>query len=183
MPYFDLFDDVHIRGRWHLGNITLSNGAWTHLLSAAPAAGVLHTSITHGRLALDFCLTSFAVPVARAGLAVAMHGLAGTDFQRIPLVIRGRRRGHEVINVLRVVDCIDEARSSTARWEPDDAGGEKLGRYRSVDTLTVDPRRVPPDAHIFRTAGWPVGLIVSQAMMSVMKSAGARGATFTPVST
>ena len=181
MRYFELFDDVNIRGRWHLGEILAQDGGSPRLLAGVPVEGPFRTTVTHGRQALDFCLTSFAVPVARRTLAVVMQRLAGPDLQRVPLLVARRADEHEVLNCTRVVDCIDQERSATADWAPEDGQDDLLGTYRSVDALTVDPRRIPPDAHFFRTARWLVGLVVSERMMAVMQESGARGASFIPV--
>ncbi len=101
MRYFKVFDDVHIQRRWHLSTIKHGD-IEPPFKSGIPFQGHLTTHIHHGHRPLDFCLTSFAVPVAHRRLAKAMAAIAPNDFQRLPVDIPGHP-GYEVINLIRIL--------------------------------------------------------------------------------
>ena len=73
---------------------------------------------------LDFCKAILSGTVVRTSLAEAIAVVAGSDVQRIPLTIEGHY-GFEILNTLRIVDCIDEAQSN---------GGTKI---------VLDAQRIP----------------------------------------
>jgi hypothetical protein len=89
LRFFELLDDVHVFGRWHLGEIYAGESTPV-LLSGAPACGPLHADVTDEGLPLDYCITSFAVPVARAVVAAAIESVAGKDIQSGPSTTTGR---------------------------------------------------------------------------------------------
>jgi len=183
MKYFRLLDDVHIVGRWHLGEVVEETvksplELWT---GTPAAAGIsIEAEITHPGTALDFCLTSFAVPVAITRLAEAIAGVAGGDLQRIPLKV-GAHKGFEVLNSVRVIRCLDEGRSSFTKWTAKDHRADLAGKYRMVSHLRVNLNTVPRDAHFFRIEGWEIALIVSELIRSAMESCKCLGAIFQDV--
>jgi hypothetical protein len=123
MRYFDLTDDVTIPKRWHLGDVTSPHGDEPRLRAGLHCGSpALQTTVSHAGRELDFRLTSFSVPVARSSLAAAIEALGGDDVQRIPLVIP-RFDGFEVVNALRVVNCLDESRSEFMKWTSASRGG------------------------------------------------------------
>src|SRR5438128_781296 len=110
MKFFRLLDDVHVNGRWHLGNVFQPGGdssleLWNGV--AMKLATPLKAEIDRVGKALDFCLTSFAVPVAKRKLGEAIDAIAGSDLQRFPLEIHGHQ-GFEVLNCVRVIKCLNE---------------------------------------------------------------------------
>lgn len=77
--------------------------------------------------------------------------------------------------------CIDDARCGEARhWMPEDGQPEKVGQYHVVSGLRIDPTK-GGDAHIFRTWGWTVALIVSEELKEAMEQAGITGPIFVEV--
>jgi len=181
--YFELFDDIEVPGRWHLGEVTSSGIARTDLLRGVPidVADALTTSITHPGRPLEFCLTSFGIPVASEQLADAITSVAAADVQRLPLRISGCN-GYEVLNAMRSVACLDESQSDFMKWVPGDHRADLIGQYRMVIKLVIDPMLVPEDAHTFRVTGWPVALLVSEVVKRVMEERGCLGGKFILVS-
>jgi hypothetical protein len=175
--YYRLVDDVHLPERWHLGEVEFEDGVFRDLLAGERIVGVPSASVrasAPGR-ELQFCLTSFAVPVAVTPLAVAMAMLAGQDLQRIPVGVDGTI-GFEILNTTRKVRCLDELRTEFTKWTLADHRPDLAGQYRAVFDLHV--RDIPVDAHIFRIDGWNVGLIVSDTMKALMEKSGCLGAKF-----
>jgi len=179
IKYYELFDDLAIPGRWHLGSVCAVDGFEPPLASGVHCScDLLLVGVHHGRVELDFCLTSFGVPVASTILAAAIESIVGRDVQRIPLSIMGRDN-FEVLNVLRVVPCLDESRTEFLKWTDKDHRADLAGQYRQVVNLRVKPEAIPGDAHILRIDGWRSALIVSEVLRQEMERVGARGATFT----
>jgi hypothetical protein len=185
MRFYQLSDEVEkAPNRWHIAEIVADGGTEPDFWSHSRYAGALLTAIIgrEGRQ-LEFSLTSFgANPVAARNLAAAIETVAGADVQRIPLIVPGYA-GFEVINTLRLVDCIDEQRSDEAiRWtEADDPFPQQKGQYRSIIGLRIRPSAVPPGMHVFRPMGWKVALIVSAQVKKAMEVVGCFGARFEDV--
>jgi hypothetical protein len=199
--FFDLMDDVTVPRRWHIGEVLRSDGSEPLLRSGvvfesehgdqrlrSPAAAardsrtrpLLTAELTHPGRPLDFCLTSFAVPVARQTLAEVVAGVVGADVQDIPIRV-DNQLGFSVLNALRVVRCLDEDRSEFIKWTERDHRSDLAGKYRMVTQLRLDPRRIPEDAHFFRLKDWEVALIVSEQVKVAMERVGCLGAKFEEV--
>ena len=182
MRYFRLVDDVYVPSRWHIGDVSTSSDPVPDLLSNQRLAAdiALSAPINHRGRALEFCFTSFAVPVAKRTLADVMKAAAGADVQIVPIIIVGDQQhdGFAIPHCLRSVECMDEAKADFIKWTSKDHRPELVGQYRMVTNLAIDPRKVPPDAHFFRVLGWSIALIVSQAVKEVMERTGCLGAKF-----
>jgi hypothetical protein len=180
--YHHLRDNMLIVGRWHLGEVRTSAGFEPELTSGISFRheGPLMVEVTRPGLMLDFSLTSFGVPVATAALSCVVAMAAGVDVECLPLGISGQT-GMMALNAVRVIRCIDEARSEFIKWTAQDHRADLAGQYRQVTRLVIDPLLVPDDAHFFRLEGWLVGLIVSDAVKAAMERAGCLGAKFVDV--
>jgi len=183
MRYFDLADDMTVPNRWHLGELVhdgrdVSGALWVgrRFEGASPLDG----KIDRPGKELDYCRTSFAVPVARADLAEAIAAIAGPSCQRIPLKLPGHD-GFDVLNSLRVVKCLDEHRSEFVKWTGEDHRADLAGQYRMVTQLKILSDQVPNDASFFRVEGWLIALIVSEPVKVAMEEVGCVGATFVEV--
>src|SRR5215510_2571737 len=110
MKYFRLLDDVTAPGRWHLGEVTMSDGTEPEFIEGTrfDLVGSLAVPVTHPGQVLDFSLTSFAVPIATRTLANEVIATAGQDVECIPIEIAGQA-GMVVLNALRVLRCLDES--------------------------------------------------------------------------
>jgi len=65
-------------------------------------------------------------------------------------------------------------------WKPEDGRPEKVGSYRVIDDLRIDPSKVQ-GAHLFRPWGWLVALIVSEELKVAMEALGGIGPDFVEV--
>lgn len=195
--FFDLMDDMRIPGRWHIGDVLLADGSEPRLSAGIKferndepilpsdsaicgdmrQRSLLIAEVTHPGRSLDFCVTAFNRPLARDRLAKAIAEVAGDDVQCLPVRI-GEQTGFSVLNAVRVVRCVDEGRSEFGRWTEQDRRPDKLGKYKGVTKLRLDPKLIPSDAHFFRVADWEVALIVSEPVKLAMERAGCLGAKF-----
>jgi hypothetical protein len=65
-------------------------------------------------------------------------------------------------------------------WRHEDNRPDKLGEYRAVYGMRIDPSKVG-DARIFRPWGWRVALIISEDIKQAIESAGLTGTRFVEV--
>jgi hypothetical protein len=128
--FFQLRDDMTVRGRWHLGDVRLRDGSEPLLEAGLPLddPGPLLATVTHSGRVLDFSLTSFAVPVTTARLAAAVGAVAGRDVQCVPVEIAGQS-GMVVLNSIRVIRCLDERYSDFLKWTKQDHRADLAGQY------------------------------------------------------
>ena len=138
------------------------------------ATGEVH----HVGRVLDFCLTTFAAPIATSALAEAVQSVAGADVQCIPVTISGQT-GMYVLNCLRVIRCLDESKSEFLKWTEQDHRADLAGQYRQVTKLVLERSPIPIGAHFFRIKDWDVALIVSETVKNAMERVGCYGAEFT----
>ncbi|WNG22438.1 hypothetical protein F0U63_40945 [Cystobacter fuscus] len=103
------------------------------------------------------------------------------QIQLIPARVEEHPEPYFVLNTLRLIRCVDEARcGELSFWEPRHGEPERVGHYRNVVGLKVDPEKVG-DAHIFRPWGWPVALIVSERVKRALEDEGLSGPRFIEV--
>jgi len=180
--FFRLNDEEEVPGRWHLGEVRTLAGEEPRLRAGLHFNGAdrLVAGVSRAGRVLDFCLTSFAVPVASAALARAVSEAADGDVQCLPVEVASQA-GMVVLNAVRVVRCLDESNSEFIKWTAQDHRADLAGQYRQVTKLILDEAAIPVDAHFFRVEGWLVALIVSEQVKDAMERAGCRGARFTEV--
>ncbi len=182
MRYFDLCDDMSTRQRhrWHVGEIVLPDGTEPRLSAGMLLEDTrpLRADVYHVGHVLDFCHTTFGVPIATQELADAIKSIVKSDVQCIPITISGQV-GRIVLNALRLIRCIDEQRSEFQKFTQDDPVRPDLaGHYRSVPKIVLQRSAIPADAQFFRIEYWEVVLVVSESVKTAMERVGCNGAKF-----
>lgn len=130
---------------------------------------------------LDFCWAAFSIPVVHERFVSLFEALRVEGVQFIPARVEGHAEPWYILNALQVIRCIDDARSAEVQyWKPEDDRPDKLGEYRAVHGMRIDPTKVGT-ARIFRPWGWHVALIVSQDIKEAIEGAGLSGARFVEV--
>ncbi|WNG52224.1 hypothetical protein F0U60_04665 [Archangium minus] len=103
------------------------------------------------------------------------------EVQFIPVEVEGQTEPWFILNALQIIRCIDDARSEEVfYWRPEDGQPDRVGEYKNVRGLKVDPTKIG-EAHIFRPWGWPVVLIVSEHVKQAMEEEGITGIKFLEV--
>ena len=186
--HFELWDDLHAAGRWHLSAPDMDEEGrevdpWQFkdgVLLEVNAAPVLRM-LRPGR-ALDFSMTGLTVPLLHGRVVSLLERLSlQQEVQFIPTRVEGFSEPYFLLNALRIIRCIDDARSEEVLyWRPEDNRPDKSGQYRNVRGLRVDPSKVG-GASIFRPWGWTVALIVSERIKQALESEGVTGTRFTEV--
>jgi len=186
--FFDLFDDMESQGRWLLGDPTDSQGQevddpW-QFTDGCPVQveGRLKIPIDHPGSPLDFSLAGVGVtPIVHKGVANIFAELAPDDVQLFPVDVAGQSEPYFILVATRLIRCIDDNASTEVRyWKPEDGRPEKVGKYRAVSGMRIDPTKVG-DAKVFRTWGWSIALIVSEDIKEALERAGVTGCQFKEV--
>jgi hypothetical protein len=187
MRYFQLRDDMRVVRRWVLGEPHDEHGQeldpWQFEQGRVlDLRGTLHFRQYHPGDAVDFSTAGVATPVVHGRVASLFARLGLLEqVQLFPARIEGQDSPYFVLNVLRVIRCIDDARCKEVRYyEPEDGQPEKVGEYRNVVGMRIDPELVG-DAHVFRPWGWPVALIVSERLEQAMEEEKVSGVRFIEV--
>jgi len=184
--YFDLFDDVYVPGRWELGAPVDDKGQklWAWIFSEGKLAeikGYLRVPLYCPGKPLDFSIAGAAVPVVRTNVAALLAAMAPGDVQLIPVEVDSQPEPYFLMNVTRIVKCIDEQASTEVQhWTAEDGEPERVGEYRAVHGMRIDPAKVG-DAKVFRPWGWTVTLIVSEDIKEALEREGVTGVTFQEV--
>ena len=186
--YFRLSDDVYIPGRWELGAPTDPWGRETddpwQFADGRPVnvEGRLKIPIKRPGKPLDFSLAGIGVtPIVHARVASLLTELAPGDVQVIPVELDSRTDPYCILVATRLIRCIDdEASEEVEYWAPEDGQPDKVGEYRNVAGMRIDPASVG-DTRLFRTWGWPIALVVSEELKAAMEHAGITGTRFKDV--
>jgi hypothetical protein len=183
--FFILRDNMSLPGRWQPGSPVDERGEkmypWQfregrHLeLNCTPLF-----DLGCAGYALDFTLTSFNIPLVTDRVVSLFERLGLLhEVQLLPARVEGHTEPYFILNALRVIRCIDDARcEEVLYWTPEDNRPDKTGEYRDISGLKVDPQ-LAGDAHIFRPWGWRVVLIVSEPVKLAMEREGLSGPKFT----
>ncbi|WP_225412245.1 imm11 family protein [Stigmatella hybrida] len=188
MRYFKLSDDMSIQGRWLLGEPTDSQGQeiddlW-QFTDGGPVQidGRLKIPIYHPGSPLDFSLAGVDdFPVLHNKAAHIFAELAPEDVQIIPVDVVGQSDPYNILVTTRLIRCIDDNASVEVRyWKPEDGRPDKVGKYRAVSGMRIDPAKVG-GAKVFRTWGWAGALIVSEDIKKALEHTGVTGCQFKEV--
>jgi len=144
--------------------------------------GRLRVPILHPSSPLDFSFAdSGDFPVVTEKVASTLAELAPGDVQLYPVEVDSQPEPYFLVNVARLVKCIDDETSEEVLyWKPEDNRPDLLGQYRSVGGMRIDPAKVG-DAKVFRTWGYPRALLVAEEVKEALERTGASGLEFTEV--
>lgn len=178
--YFELDDDVHAPGRWHLGNPVDGRGRelddpW-QFRSGKPVVVKerLTVPIEGAGRPLDYTLAGLSIPVVHVKAATVFVELAPQDVQLIPVDIPGQPDQYLILVATHVIRCIDEQASRVQIWAPEDGLPHKVGQYASVRDLRIDKAKVG-GAKVFRLGGWEGTLIVAGSIKDSLERAAVTG--------
>ncbi|EPX58209.1 hypothetical protein D187_004246 [Cystobacter fuscus DSM 2262] len=186
LRYFALEDDMRIEGRWHLRHPLDEQGQkinpWRFTKSQwLEPQGTIRFPVNPDGLTLDFTVDAFGTPVVHGRMVQLFERLGIQEVQFLPARIEGHMGPFFILNTLRTLRCIDDTRCEEVQyWKPEDGQPEKVGRYRVVAGMRIDPLKVG-DARIFRTWGFSLGLIISEDLKQAMEAEGLTGTRFVEV--
>jgi hypothetical protein len=185
--YFELYEDMSSPERWVLHDTLDAHGQKVgprlYLNDASIRFdGRLRIPILHPGNPLDFSLADAGdFPVVTEKVASTLAELAPGDVQLYPAEVDSRPEPYFLVNVARLVKCIDDETSEEVLyWKPEDNRPDLLGQYRSVGGMRIDPSKVG-DAKVFRPWGYPPALLVAEDVKEALERTGATGLKFTEV--
>ncbi|HZI03291.1 MAG TPA: DUF1629 domain-containing protein, partial [Archangium sp.] len=130
---------------------------------------------------LDFNISGLGIPVVPERVVRIFERLGTKDVQFLPAKIASLADPWFILNVTRVVRCIDDTRSRhVAYFGPEDGQPKKVGTYRAVHGMRIDTTKTE-GARIFRPWGWLVAIIVSQDIKEALEQERVTGAKFIEV--
>lgn len=131
---------------------------------------------------LDFTLTGFTIPLVCNRVVSIFERLeVGEQVQFIKARVEGQEESYFVLNALKVIKCIDDARCEEVRfWGPEHGAPDRIGDYRNVRGLKIDTAKVA-GADIFRPHGWTGVLIVSERVKLALEEEDIVGPKFVEV--
>ncbi|MGZ3460781.1 MAG: imm11 family protein, partial [Archangium sp.] len=144
--------------------------------------GRLRVPVYHPGTSLDFtCVDTGGFPVVTEKVARVLAELAPGDVQLFPVEVDSRPEPYFLVNVARLVKCIDdEACAEVLYWTPEDGRPDKVGQYRDVYGMRIDPSKVG-NAKVFRPWGYRGSLLVAEDVKEALERTGASGLVFTEV--
>ncbi|WPB75529.1 suppressor of fused domain protein [Archangium violaceum] len=185
--YFELIDEMSSPDRWLLGDPVDEQGnevRTRQFMSGEPSRfdGRLRVPIYHPGTSLDFSRADTSgIPVVSQKVADVLLTLAPGDIQLIPVEMDSRPEPYFLVNVSRLVKCIDdEACEEVLYWKPEDGRPDKVGQYRDVYGMRIDPSKVG-DVKVFRPWGYKGSLIVSEDIKEALERTGVTGTEFREV--
>ena len=184
--YFELMDDRRSPSRWHLGSPVDEHGQeidfWLFKKGQVLELGCIpRFPVDVPGHPLDCCWAAFSIPVVHERVVQLFRRLDVREVQFIPVRVEGQEEPYFILNALRILRCIDDARCKRVEsWKPEDNRPDKLGEYKVVSGLRVDPAKVG-DARIFRPWGWRVALILSEDLKEALAAENITGTRFVEV--
>jgi hypothetical protein len=187
MPkYYELLDDRHAPGRWHLGPPLDESGEeidpWQFKDGTFLELGCIpRFPLDAPGRPLDFCWAAFSIPVVHDRFAKLFEQLHVEGVQFIPVQVEDHIGPWYILNALQVIRCIDDARSGQVQyWKSEDSRPDKIGEYRAIHRMRIDPAKVG-HTRIFRPWGWHVALIISEDLKQAIEAEGFSGTRFIEV--
>lgn len=187
MPrYYELRDDRYHAGRWHLRSPVdehgqklnpwqFTEGRWLE------PQGIIRFPVRHDGVELGFSWAAFSIPVVNSRFVQLFERLGIQDVQFLPIEVEGHTGRWFILNALRILRCIEDARCAEVQYfKPEDGQPEKVGEYRYVRGMRIDPSKAE-GAHLFRPWGWPEALIVSGDLKQALEREHITGTRFTEV--
>ncbi|WP_309889556.1 imm11 family protein [Archangium sp.] len=187
MPrYYDLRDNRYHPGRWHLRSPVDEHGRevspWQFTKGRwLEQQGLIRFPVKPDGVELDFSWAAFNIPVVSHRFVQLFERLGLQETQFLPVQVENHPAPWFILNTLRTLRCIDDARCEEVEyWRPEDGQPEKVGQYQSVAGLRIDPTKVE-GVRIFRPWGWSIALLVSEDVKEALEREGLIGTRFIEV--
>lgn len=184
--FFELRDEMKIKGRWHLRGPVDRQGnpvqSWQFNEGRALVIDYILFPVNPVGVELEFTISTLGIPVLHGRVTSLLQELnLLQNVQLIPAHIEGHKAPYFILNPLSIVRCVDDARCEEVQyWGPEDGEPTRVGQYRDIVGLKIDHSKVG-DVNIFRPWGWQVALIVSERVKQTMEDEDVIGPRFIEV--
>jgi hypothetical protein len=143
--------------------------------------GLIRFPVRPDGVTLEFTQDAFATPVVHERVVRSLERLVLQEVQFLPVQVENHPGPYFILNTLRTIRCIDDARCEEVEyWRPEDGQPERVGQYQSIVGLRIDPTKVE-GVRIFRPWGWTLALLVSEDVKDALEREGVTGTRFTEV--
>lgn len=141
--------------------------------------GSINSQISHPGTKREFVFGGVErTPIVSEALANVFRTLAPDDVQLFPVSIEGEPERYFVVNAIRVVDAIDEARCREVHhYDEDEPSPDYPGEYNWIYGLRIDPSKTE-GAHVFRLKKFKIAFIVSEDIKNELERVGNLGVSF-----
>ncbi len=178
-PDFTLFAD-----QWFLNDPVAANGERVEadvFIDGVPYRGPIPVRVAIGNPGreVQFSLSAFDMPVVSHAVANAVRRIAPDDAEFFPVEIADAKGSYEIMNVVNLRDCLDEARSDFTIWTEEDGDPSLTGRYQMLIKTVIDTQRAG-GAHLFRLSKSGLELFVSDVIKAELEDRPNLGITFRP---
>jgi hypothetical protein len=183
--YYELLADPAAFPRWYLKSPIDPSGKEVdpRLFTQGVPVGslpALRLPLRRSGPEVDFNFCDFDMVVTPASINAELEALVGPAIQRVPVMVDAKAAEYEILNVCELVSCFDESRSLFTKWTDADGRPDKIGHFRMVVKLKIDPL-LADGHHLFRMAGWPIALIASQEVKRLFESRNLSGLKYEQV--
>jgi hypothetical protein len=184
--FFELTDDMRQPGRWHLRHPLdehgqkidpwqFTEGRWLH------PQGTIRFPVMPDGVELEFTQDAFLNSMVYARVVQLFEHLGIQEVQFLPVQVDGHTGPYFILNALRILRCIDDARCEEVQYfTPADGQPEKVGEYKYVRGMRIDPEKTE-GIRVFRPWGWTLSLIVSEDVKEALEREGITGTRFIEV--
>lgn len=173
MKFFRVIANPTFRDPWFLDEPQSEDGTVIdarEFTRGEPYAGLVpvRLPIAQPGQVTEFTFAAFDMPVVSNRVGTILERVAPNEIERIPVVVGSSHRGFEILNVTSKAKCLDESRSQVLKWKLEDRRPDRVGKYRMVTGITIEPNCVS-GKHIFRIKGWEIALIVSEVLKDAIQ--------------
>ncbi|WP_368670808.1 imm11 family protein [Myxococcus sp. AM010] len=142
-----------------------------------PDSGPIKAQISHPGKKRAFVFAGVeGTPIVSEALANVFRTLAPDDVQLFPVSIERESEQYFVVNAIKVVDAIDEARCREVHHY-DEPSPDYPGEYNWIYGLRIDPSKTE-GAHVFRLKKFKTAFIVSEEVKDTHERVGNLGVSF-----
>ncbi len=144
-----------------------------------PDSGPIKAQISHPGKKRAFVFAGVeGTPIVSEALATVFRTLAPEDVQLFPVSIERESERYFVVNAIKVVDAIDEARCREVHhYDDDEPSPDYPGEYNWIYGLRIDPSKTE-GAHVFRLKRFKVAFVVSEDIKNALEGVGNLGVSF-----
>jgi hypothetical protein len=171
--YYWVLADPYMRERWFPDEPLAEDGSVIDAREftqgrrySGPNPVLIPLAIKKG-LRPEFTFAAFDMPVVSERVGKVLEAHCPHEIQRIPVRI-DTLSGYEILNITVTISCINENLSVVTKWKCEDGRPEKVGEYRMISELMIDPSFVR-EVEIFRIKGWEIALIVSEKVKQTLE--------------
>lgn len=183
--YYQLVDDQNLANRWFLKGPVDQHGnrikgevfrVAQHVEVETP----LVIPIRRPGDRLDWTFADFDMPVLSKSTAGVLSEILGSKSHMYEAHVEGCDEAYYIFNARSCVSCVDEMKSEFIKWTPEDGIPSKVGQYRQISRLIVEPNQIHGE-NIFRVKGWRIALIASEVVKERFEQLNVTGISYLPV--